>query len=149
MAMVMTTFLRITRPMVNQLTSLWYGASARDVINICDDTIYNLLAYVCDWSLGTHKILHPILSLQSGVTHMEIQEQYCFKLTKFSSFFLKKCEENNGRSEELVAQFLLPLLLQLLYHWAACHRCLLSLMIPMLHLLSTTRTYACLFSLFG
>ena len=40
----------------------------RDVMNICDDTIYNLLAYVCDWSLGTHKILHPILSLKSGAT---------------------------------------------------------------------------------
>ena len=39
----------------------------RDVTNTCDDTIYNLLTYVCDWSLGTHKILHPILSLKSGV----------------------------------------------------------------------------------
>ena len=41
----------------------------RDVINTCDDIIYNLLAYVCDWSLGAHKIMHPILSLKSGVTH--------------------------------------------------------------------------------
>ena len=40
----------------------------RDVINTCDDTIHNLSAYVCDWSLGTHKILHPILSLKLGVT---------------------------------------------------------------------------------
>ena len=40
----------------------------RDVINTCDDTIYNLSAYVCDWTLGAHKILHPILSLKSGVT---------------------------------------------------------------------------------
>ena len=39
-----------------------------DVINTCDDTIYNLSAYVCDWSLGAHKILQPILSLKSGVT---------------------------------------------------------------------------------
>ena len=41
----------------------------RDVINTCDDTIYNLSAYVCDWSLSAHKILHPILSLKSGVTY--------------------------------------------------------------------------------
>ena len=27
----------------------------------------NLSAYVCDWSLGTHKIMHPILSLNLGV----------------------------------------------------------------------------------
>ena len=40
----------------------------RDVINTCDDTIYDLPAYVCDWSLGAHKILHPILSLKLGVT---------------------------------------------------------------------------------
>ena len=40
----------------------------RDVINTCDDTIHNLLAYVCDWSLGAHKILHPISSLKLGVT---------------------------------------------------------------------------------
>ena len=25
-------------------------------------------AYVCDWSLGAHKIFHPILSLKLGVT---------------------------------------------------------------------------------
>ena len=66
MAMVMTIFLRITRLVVNKLMSLCYGASARDlffilplhlcedcliirdVINTCDDTIYNLSAYVCD-----------------------------------------------------------------------------------------------------
>jgi hypothetical protein len=40
----------------------------RDVINTCDDTLYNLSAYMCDWSLGAHKIMHPILSLKSGVT---------------------------------------------------------------------------------
>ena len=40
----------------------------RDVINTCDDTIYNLSAYVCDWSLDAHKIMHSILSLKSGVT---------------------------------------------------------------------------------
>ena len=87
MAMVMMTFLKITRLVVNQLTYLWYGASARDlffilllylcedsvfiicdVINTCDDTIYNLSAYMCDWSLGAHKIMHPILSLKLGVT---------------------------------------------------------------------------------
>ena len=62
----MTTFLRITRLVVNQLMSLCYGASARDfslyfryiyvrqcliihdVINTCDGTIYNLSAFVCD-----------------------------------------------------------------------------------------------------
>ena len=44
------------------------GHIIHDVINTCDDTIYNLSAYVCDWSLGTHKIMHPILSLKSGVT---------------------------------------------------------------------------------
>ena len=38
-----------------------------DVINTYDDTIYNLSAYVCDWSLGSHKIMHTILSLKSGV----------------------------------------------------------------------------------
>ena len=67
MAMVMMTFLRFTRLVVKKLTSLCYGASARDlffilplhicerlcsiihdVINTCDDTIYNLSAYVCD-----------------------------------------------------------------------------------------------------
>ena len=87
MAMLITTFLRITRLVVNQLTSLWYGASARDfllytsttfmwrlwliicdVINTCDGTIYNLSAYVCDWSLDAHKIMHPILFLKLGVT---------------------------------------------------------------------------------
>ena len=40
----------------------------RVIINTCDDTIYNLSAYVCDWSLGAHKILHSILSLKLGVT---------------------------------------------------------------------------------
>ena len=62
----MTTFLRITRLVVNQLMSLCYVASmrelslyfrciymktmsySRDVINTCDDTIYNLSTYVCD-----------------------------------------------------------------------------------------------------
>ena len=39
----------------------------RDVINTYDDTIYNLSAYVCDWSLGAYKNMHPILSLKSGV----------------------------------------------------------------------------------
>jgi hypothetical protein len=39
-----------------------------DVINTCDGTFYNLSAYVCDWSLGAHKIIHPILSLKLGVT---------------------------------------------------------------------------------
>ena len=90
MAMVMMTFPRITRLVVNQLTSLWYGASARDlffitsatfmwrlcliirdIINTCDDTIYNLSTYVCDWSLDAHKIMYPILSLKSGVTAEE------------------------------------------------------------------------------
>jgi len=77
--------LGITRLVVNQLTLLWYGVSVRDfffilslhscedclfrdVINTCDDTIYNLSAYVCDWSLSAHKILYPILSLKLGVT---------------------------------------------------------------------------------
>jgi len=88
--MVITTFLRITRLMVNQLTFLCYGASARDlffitsatfmwrlcliirdIINTCDDTIYNLSTYVCDWSLDAHKIMYPILSLKSGVTAEE------------------------------------------------------------------------------
>ena len=84
--MVMTTFLRITRLVTNQLTScdielpreillytsatyMWRLCSIiRDVINTCDNTIHNLSAYVWDWSLGAHKILHPILSLKSGVT---------------------------------------------------------------------------------
>ena len=39
----------------------------RYVINVYDDTIDNLSAYVCDWSLDAYKILHPILSLKSGV----------------------------------------------------------------------------------
>ena len=85
MAIVMTISLRITRFVINQLTSMWYGASVRDLffllplylcedclirdeINTCDDTIHNLSAYVCDWSLSVHKILHPILSLKLGVT---------------------------------------------------------------------------------
>ena len=42
----------------------------RDVINTCDDTFHNLSAYVCDWSLGAHKIMHPILFLKLGVTQM-------------------------------------------------------------------------------
>jgi len=40
----------------------------RDVIKTCDDTIYNLSSYVCDWSLGAHKIMHLVSSLKSGVT---------------------------------------------------------------------------------
>ena len=40
----------------------------RDVLNTCDDTIDNLSAYMRDWSLGAYKIMHPILSLKSGVT---------------------------------------------------------------------------------
>ena len=40
----------------------------RDVINTCDGTIYNLSAYVRDWSWDAPKIMHPILSLKSGVT---------------------------------------------------------------------------------
>ena len=40
---------------------MWYNKH-------CDGTIYNLSAYVCDWSLGAHKILHSILSLKLGVT---------------------------------------------------------------------------------
>ena len=40
----------------------------RDVINTCDGTFFNLSAYLCDWSLGAHKIMHPILSLKLGVT---------------------------------------------------------------------------------
>ena len=38
----------------------------RDVINTCDGTIYNLSAYVCDCSLGAHKILasHFILKIE-------------------------------------------------------------------------------------
>ena len=36
--------------------------------------IDNLLAYVCDWSLGAHKIMHPILSLKLGVTKVKKNE---------------------------------------------------------------------------
>ena len=56
------------RSFITSAISMWrLCLNIHDVINTCDDTIYNLSAYVCDWSLGTHKILHPILSLKSGV----------------------------------------------------------------------------------
>ena len=47
---------------------MWKLCLIRDVINTYDDTIHILSAYVCDWSLGAHKILPPILSLKSNVT---------------------------------------------------------------------------------
>ena len=46
---------------------MWRLCLIRDVINTYDDTIHNLSAYVCDWFLDAHKILHPILSLKLGV----------------------------------------------------------------------------------
>ena len=36
-------------------TFIWRLYLIRDVINTYDDTIHNLSAYVCDWSLGAHK----------------------------------------------------------------------------------------------
>ena len=56
----------------------------RDVINTCDDTIHNLSDYVYDWSLGAHKILHPILSLKLGVTlctRIETPKRYTWLFT--------------------------------------------------------------------
>ena len=56
-----------------------------DVVNTCGDTIHNLLAYVCDWSLGAHKIMHPILSLKSGVTFFPMGKTNALR-NKISSF---------------------------------------------------------------
>jgi len=59
-----------------------------DVINTCDDTIYNLSAYVWDWSLGAHKIMHPILSLKSGVTYK--QEKWVVQLQPLITQHIRK-----------------------------------------------------------
>ena len=66
------------RSFITSAISMWRLCLIRDVINTCDDTIHNLSAYVCDWSLGAHKILHSILSLKSGVTKMylDLKEKY-------------------------------------------------------------------------
>ena len=62
-----------------------------DVINTCDAIIYNLLAYVYDWSLDAHKILHPILSLKSGVidwyqSHVDCRTQALLAMVVLASF---------------------------------------------------------------
>ena len=64
------------RSFLTSATFMWKLCLIRDVINTCDDTIHNLSAYVCDWFLDAHKIMHLILSLKSDVTcsghHLQI-----------------------------------------------------------------------------
>jgi hypothetical protein len=87
---VMITFLRITRLVVHQsIVSMalggltWrldlsfhyfdnlfvpmYGLSF-NMLQTLSLIQWNLSSYVCDWFLGTHRILHSIFSLKSGVT---------------------------------------------------------------------------------
>ena len=62
----------------------------RDVINTCEDTFHNLSAYVCDWSLDAHKIMHPILSLKLGVANiflLSLLIPFLLFPTYFSFFF--------------------------------------------------------------
>jgi hypothetical protein len=100
MAMVMTTTsisLRISRLVVNQLTCLWDGASMQELSfifrYICVKTLSYIVTYetlvmilpiicrlMCDWSLGTHKVLHSILSLKLGVTFSNVVVHTCWRI---------------------------------------------------------------------
>ena len=74
----------------------------RDVINTYDDTIYNLLAYVCDWSLDAHKIMHPILSLKSGVT-LRHDGRWCVRCCGASSVVCSSAKVQAARWDGEVA----------------------------------------------
>ena len=66
-----------------------------DVINTCDGTIHNLSAYVCDWSLGAHKIMCPILSLKLGVTHLIMRAE---KLETLIQMFTRNIDSNQEKN---------------------------------------------------